>query len=257
MTDAYETAISDYIANVELGLDRPFDISLAEAELPPLTAKVKQAAVVDSDIVTYPENVPLEARTAVANWTLLAQRAADHAVPDSEDREAWSRAYSDCSIKTGWTLREQAAAWREEKIYGSTVHKEILKLLPVIPGPASTALAIATVALTSLAKMDNESPWITLLNRRGREAKSGGFQIANCTPGTTGRAVLEGADFVVYAERRMTQVLFFKFESNTAKMGARRVSHELSGNVIADHGKAVTDRVHKFVGDSIAAIEID
>ncbi|MCI9870576.1 hypothetical protein [Arthrobacter humicola] len=252
-----EAAISSKIANLELQVEPPSHLELAKEPLPELTDSVQEAAVVDSNIVTFPEGTPLIVKTAVANWTLLAQRAASRKYPDrDQDIEQWMDHYLNTLLTTGWSIRQEATAWTVKKVHGSTVHKEILGLLPALLGVGTTALALATLTLTSLRKMSEDSPWITLFNRRAYEARSIGFQIANCDPGDAGSAVLRGADFLVYAERVMYQILFFKFESNEARMASRGILLELSADTIARHGDEVSAKVHGLISQAVAAIEI-
>lgn len=79
--------------------------------------------------------------------------------------------------------------------------------------------------------------------------------MANCAPGQSGGA-LEGLDFRVEAGQTMTQVLFFKFTTQSAKLRQRRVVLELSRDAIDKHGQAVRDKVSQITANNIAAFKI-
>jgi len=229
---------------------------LADEELPPLEEESAQAAVVDSNLVTFPAGTPLRVKNAVGSWLILAQRAASAKVPDKNDTEGWVSAYHDVLTETGWVRRGDAGAWVEESVVGSTVHQKILAVVAVVLGPAPAALAIVTAALQSLQQMNENSPWITLFDRRGRSATSVGFQVANCAASAEGGAALHSIDFRVAAKQVLTQVLFFKFTKTEASMFRRGVVFELTPDALETFGPAVEGRVRTATLDSIAAFEL-
>jgi hypothetical protein len=245
--------VASYIEQVELATP-PRPMLLDGEELPRLEDRTRQGAVVDSNIVTFPKGTPIEVKNAVGGWLLFAQRAASAQVPDRNNAEEWVSAYHEALEKTGWVRRGDAEAWTKEEAYGSKVHQKILAVVMVVLGPG-TALAIVTAALESLASMNEDSPWITLFDRRGRAATAVGFQVANCEA-TGGGAALHAVDFLVHAEQSMTQVLFFKFTKHEASMFRRGVVLELTPGALTKYGPAIQARVDKAVLDSIAAIAL-
>lgn len=243
----------------QVALETPEDESMLlgeEADLPRLEDATRQGAVVDSNIVTFPEGTPVEVKDAVGSWLLLAQRAASAKVPDKDDTQGWMGAYHQALMDTGWARRGDAQAWVEEHVEGSTVHEKILAVAAVVLGPVPTALAIVTATLQSLQKMNEDSPWITLFDRRGRSATSVGFQVASCVPSDAGGAALHAIDFRVEARQVLTQVLFFRFTSREATMLRRGVVLELTPGALKEYGPAVHARVSAATLDSIAAIEL-
>jgi hypothetical protein len=226
------------------------------AAAPSLTEGKEQASIVDSNLVTFPESTPLKVRNAVANWTLMAQLAASKAVPDREKVQQWMDAYIDVLERSGWTVREDAGSKTDEKLYGSTMHEKILALVTVALGPAPAALAIVTAALTSLQAMNKDSPWITLFDRRGKSAKSVGFQVANCETNNSGDAALRGTEFVVEANQTLTQVLFFKFTSHEARLHRRVRTLTLSAAALEKLAPKVEDRVLDMASDSILSFDL-
>jgi hypothetical protein len=249
----YTENVISFIDQAELAT--PYRSMLLGDELPPLEDLKPQAAVVDSNVVTFPEGTPLEVRNTVGCWLLFAQRAASAKVPDRNDATNWVDAYHDALLQTGWIQRDDAEAWTEERVFGSQVHEKILAVVSVVLGPVPAALAIVTAALQGLQAMNEDSPWITLFDRRGRSATAVGFQVANCEA-TEGGAALRAVDFRVHAEQVLTQVLFFRFTQRNASMFRRGVVLELTPEALGTYGPAIRSRVESAVRDSIAAIEL-
>ena len=167
----------------------------------------------------------------------------------------WVTAYHDVLLQTGWIQRGEAEAWTEERVLGANVHEKILSVVAVVLGAAPAALAIVTAALESLHAMNDDSPWITLFDRRGRSATAVGFQVANCEA-SEGGAALHAVDFRVHAAQELTQVLFFKFTSQKASMLRRGVVLELTPAALKDFGPRIQERVSRAVLNSIAAIPL-
>ena len=226
------------------------------AAAPSLSEGKTQASIVDSNIVTFPESTPLEVRNAVASWTLMAQLAASKAVPNREAVREWMDAYIDILLKSGWTIREGAGAETEEELYGSTMYEKILALVAVALGPVPTALAIVTAAIHSLQSMNKDSPWITLFDRRGKSARSVGFQVANCETNNSGDAALLGTEFIVEAHQTLTQVLFFKFTSQEARLYRRARTLTLSAAALKALSPKVEERVLDMASDSILSFDL-
>jgi hypothetical protein len=249
-------AIGRYIADVPIvEFVREEEAVEPRAGAPELSDGKAQASLIESNIVTFPESTPVNVRNAVANWMLLAQLAASKAVKDRDAAREWMSAYIDTLTKSGWVLREEAGNETEEALFGSTVHQKILVLLTVALGPAPAALALVTAALQSLQEMNKNSPWITLFDRRGRFARSVGFQVANCETDDSG-AALRGTEFVVEAHQTLTQVLFFKFTSHNAKLHCRSRTLTLSAEIIDTQSAKVADRILDQISSNILNFDL-
>jgi hypothetical protein len=254
MSGAFGSEISFIAAQP---LDVPHgDISFAvDDETPDLQDLKKQGAVVDSNLVVFPEDTPKRVREAVCNWTLFAQRAATKQV-DREQTKEWVDAYLNVLLNTGWSVREEASTWSEESVLGSVVHQKILELVAVALGPIPSALALVTAALTSLQGMNTGSKWITLFDRRAKSATSTGFSVANVEPRADGSAQLRSIDFRVEARKTLTQFLFFQFTSEEARMFRRGMVLFISTDAIDELAPSIDERVVGFAKDNIAAYDI-
>ena len=163
--------ILQFIEQAELAA--PDDsLLLSDEEFPQPQGDGPQAAVVDSNLLTYAQGTPAEVKSLIASWMLFAQRAANALVPGKEEPTAWVTAYYRVLEDTGWVIRNKDEGWTTEEVFGSQVHHNILAFATAVLGPGAAALVIVTSAIKSLDDMNKNSPWITLFDRRGRTAKT-------------------------------------------------------------------------------------
>jgi hypothetical protein len=227
---------------------------LGDEQFPQPQGDGSEAAVVDSNLLSYAEGTPAEVKNLVAAWLLFAQRAANHLVPGKDDPTAWVTAYYKVLTDTGWVIRSNDEGWVTENVFGSQVHHNILAFATAVLGPGAAALVLVTAAIKSLDEMDEDSPWITLFDRRGRSAKTVGFSFANCIErGSDEGPALDCVDFTIDARQVMTKVLFFEFTQKSAEMKRRKVVLELSTDAMATYGPAIKARLDIDVLSGIAA----
>lgn len=230
---------------------------LSDEQFPQPQGDRPEAVIVDSNLLTYADGTPTEVKNLVASWMLFAQRAANALVPDREDPTAWVTAYYKVLEDTGWVIRNRDEGWTTENVFGSQVHHNILAFATAVLGPGAAALVIVTAAIKSLDDMNENSPWITLFDRRGRTAKTVGFSVANCVRKHPDEGpALECVDFAIDAKQVMTKVLFFEFTQQSAEMQRRKMVLELSPQAMQTFGPAIKARVDKDVLSSIASFEL-
>lgn len=249
--------VTQFIQTVTLA-ESSGSLLLSDEVFPQPRGTEAEAAVVDSNLLTYSEGTPPEVKNLVASWMLFAQRAANAQVAGRDDAVAWVTAYYKVLTDTGWVIRNNDQGWTEENVFGSQVHHNILAFASVVLGPGAAALAILAAAIKSLDDMDKDSPWITLFDRRGRTAKTVGFSVANCTSadGGAGGAALDCVDFTIDAKQVLTKVLFFEFTSQSASMARRKMVLELTPHAMSKYGPTIRDRVDDDVLKSIAAYDL-
>jgi hypothetical protein len=222
----------------------------------PFEAGKAQAAIINSGVVAFPAHTPVEIRQAVADSMLFAQLYADHEVPDRNDVESWMNTYFAALPRLGWVLASDSGADTEESALGSQVHQKILEFLAIALGPATAALALVTSALTSLQAMGAGSPWITLFNRRAKDATAASISVTHAEADDTGNVTLRGAGFRVQANQQITQVLFFKFTSNAAKLYRRAVEMTMVSGTLKELAPDIHGRVAQYERDSILNMPI-
>ncbi len=254
MESAALDAATAYVDEQELDLPYAGE-SAGDAAVPTFHADRRQAAVVDSNVVAFPANTPVHVRNAVSDWMLFAQLVATKKHPGGSDTEGWFDAYLEVLMATGWRAKGGLDNWTTERVVGSEVHQQMLKLVAVALA-GSPALAIVTAALQGLQAMSEDSKWITLFDRRGKSTRSVGFSIAS-VEAEPGEAALQSVDFRVEASKTMTQVFFFKFTEDKASMYKRSMVLSLAEDDLQALGPKIAARVKELHAGNIAAYDLD
>lgn len=216
-----------------------------------------QAIAVGSQIAEFSERVAAELRPDISNSFLLAQLAANKEISkNGGGSRAWYAKYNEVLANIGWVIEGSGQSMRELKGSGLEVHKEILPVIAAALGPAVSAAALVTKALEGLAAMDKDSPWITIFDHQSQRAEANQFQIAYIDAPNRAAPTITLAGFELDARRAVTQVLFFKFRSEEAKL--RHYTSNISMNTSVFHAvqSAVTEKVAKYVTGYVAAIDI-
>jgi hypothetical protein len=252
---AFDAAAAEtFISDATLPSDRPHDMGVRSIT-PKLVGDTPQGVVVGSELTTFDASVTADQRAAVANSMLFAQLVANAKVPNREDVSGWLEAYFDVLPQVGWTLAESVRNETEESAVGSELHDKIIPVLAVLLGPAATALAIVTTALTSLQQMNAGSPWITIFNRRSKSATSAGVQVTAASRTADGISV-KGAAFRILARRTITQILFFKFTDDESKLFQRAIEMSVDQETLARLAPKITAKVGAMQDDFIAAMPL-
>lgn len=211
----------------------PFDFDAAR----------NQAAIVGSEIVSFVQGVTEERRRDVVNTTLLAQLAADKRVGDQTNLFAWYDAYFDVLTNTGWVVQTKQFVDHAETSENLHAHEAILSVATSLLGPGTAALQVIQTTLDALAKMDPDSPWITLFNRESQHASSARFQVTLAEQDDDDQFLVTLMAFALTAQASLTQLLFFKFRSNEVKL--RQSSGRLSVN------ETVLDAVRELIENKL------
>jgi hypothetical protein len=188
----------------------------------------EQAAVVGSDVIAFVKGITPEQRRDLVNASTLAQLVAKKKVPSPkklDDVLDWYKSYFNTLSNIGFAIQEQGFAEYSEQADTFEAHEAILDVAKVVLAGAPAALTIVTKTLESLKKMSSDSPWITLFNRESRSAKTARFQVTLAERGDDAGLLVTMMAFGMEAKATVTQVLFFKFKQNEARL------HHHSGKV--------------------------
>jgi hypothetical protein len=228
-----------------------------ESAVPEFTDK-KEAVAIGSQLAEFSERVSPAQRAAVADCLLLAQLAANKATEQSPDLMAWYRKYVEVLQGIGWTV--QAMNLDEQHVSGADTHlnKAIIPVLTSMLGPAGMAASLVVQVLEGLQEMDRNTPWITLFSRASQHASGAKFQLGFVDAGTDDaldlrvRLVTAAIDIA----GTLTQVLFFKFTSQHARLKTGHTQLGIAGTRLNAIQPAVADRVGPFLASNIAKIEL-
>lgn len=249
----------EFVNHIDLPDEPDFSVERAGEPLAPPTYSSKdQAVAVGSQIAEFSKNVPVAMRPAISNSFLLAQLAANKELSKNKGGTtlSWYAKYNEVLANIGWVIEGSA---RNLKAISGTklhVHEEIMPVIAAVLGPAVAAASVIATALNGLAKMSEDSPWITLFDRESQRARANQFQIAYVDAPGGAAPVIKLAGFELDASRSVVQVLFFKF--GTEKATLRHYSSTLSVNpdVFQSVQGAVQQKVASFVEGYIASVDI-
>ena len=110
--------------------------------------------------------------------------------------------------------------------------------------------------LEGLQEMDKDSPWITLFDRQSQHASGAKFQISYVDADENGQASIKLLSCTIEAERKITQVLFFKFSSQRAQMRDRQSLLSTNRGVLEAGKDSIERKVGVFINDFVENIEI-
>jgi hypothetical protein len=110
--------------------------------------------------------------------------------------------------------------------------------------------------LNGLKDMNASSPWITLFNRQSQHASGAKFQVTYVDSDATGQPQLTLVCFAVNAQKTLTQVLFFKFTSQTLQLKQSTGKLGVTLDRLNVDRTAIAGRVDSFIASNIQNIEI-
>jgi hypothetical protein len=254
------TQARSYVQQLNLPAGPPPVLDAAPAALDfAFDSAKEQATVVGSDVVAFVKGITPEQRADLVNATLLAQLAAKKKVPDPIDLAGvldWYAQYFDVLSNIGFVIQETGFAEYKEKADTFEAHEAILDVAAVVLAGAPGALAIVTKTLESLKKMSPDSPWITLFHRESRSAKTARFQITLAEPDESGGLLVRLMAFGVEADATITQVLFFRFKKNQAKLRHHSSRVSIDATVLAGVRADVAARIAAHTRSFVAGLDI-
>ena len=192
--------------------------SRGPALTPTFDGSKNQATIVGSDVVSFVAGVTPERREAIVNSSLLAQLVARKKVQDPARTTEWYNEYFDVLANIGWVIQNRQSAEYRQSAGSFEAHEAILAVATTVLGAAPTALALVKTTITSLKKMDKDSPWLTLFNRESQRATTACFQVSLAQQDPSGQFMVTLMAFALEARKTVTQVLFFKVKKNEATL---------------------------------------
>jgi hypothetical protein len=249
-----DNAILDYVNALELP-DPPPQLESAESAEPIHFGNETQAVAVASQITAFDAAVAPAHRAVVADCLLLAQLAADKATSMNHDMAAWYEHFRITLTKLGWL--PTAMEFKDTVVTNqdADLHQAIIPVLTTMLGPATAAAAMVVSVLEGLQKMDADKPWIKLFGRSSSHATGAKCQLSQVdADGDTVRVHMVA--LAINAEHTITQVLFFKFASDNARLTSAECGLAAPAKRLESIAKAVAGRVEPFLLDNISEIVV-
>lgn len=217
-----------------------------------------QSIIAGSEVVSFTQSVETEFREALSDSALVAQLAANAKFDFEQDPIAWFDHYYSILGGLGWTTQSRDTAEYKVKQDGLEVHQAILDVINVFLGPIPGAAQLVAIALGSLKKMNEDSPFITLFNKQSERAKVGKFQFTLVRQ--EGDSFLaDGMSFGIMAKQKVTQVLFFKLNSTKATMRRSLAKISIGADALEELRPVLKAKIQahrsKFLAELPLAIE--
>jgi len=175
-----------------------------------------QALAAGSQLIEFDPSIDPALRSAITNSILLAQLAANKAVP-AGPIDAWYAKYLDVLAHIGWIT--SALTEQDRSFAGATgeVNKAISGALAAALGPGAAATSILLAALKGLETSAGDSPWIAVFDQATRQSQYSSFQLSYASAnGNT--PTMRLLCFSIDETSRSTQVLFFRFGDGSANL---------------------------------------
>ena len=164
---------------------------------------------------SFSENVSNQAQEDVLNSMLLAQRAATKAFPDDSQVADWYTMYFDVLERIGWLVTNKDVNSLGEETHGFELDKAIFSLLKdFLTGQQINILMKSLEALKSLGDDDKR---LVAFERNTVNHNRGNFQLGLAEE-TNGNVSVLGSGFVLESKKKITKVLFLKFDKNIMQM---------------------------------------
>ena len=194
-------------------------------------------------------------RATISHGLLLGQLAADKAADGGVDPVTWFEKYVEVMGKIGWSVTKAEFSAQEISDTNAELHKAIIPVLTAALGPGAAAGSVLIAALKGLEEMNQDSPWLTLFQRKSQTVKGAKFGLTAVDSGEGG-AQVKTVFFGVEASNTITQVLFIKISVSGATVDNRISEMFIGAQVIEDTKAALASKVTPFVLDNIKNIDI-
>jgi hypothetical protein len=220
-------------------------------------AGLDQVYLVGSQLLSFNREVTEERRSAAINSCLLAQLVAARLHPDPttpEAAEAWHAAYINTLTNIGWALQSGVTARHEQAQLGVRVDKVLLDIVSALVGGGAAAALVAKV-IDKLAEASRDDPFITLYQSRTVEENVVEFA-AGLASGADAGFRLSVVECAVRLRSVQTQVLFLKWNADSADVDGRRFDLGLSDAVFAAVRQAVERKLIQKARDFVSSLDL-
>ena len=217
----------------------------------------QEAVAVGAQLAEFSAAVPAAQRAVVADCLLLAQLAANKGTTMNDDLQVWYDQYLGVLQKLGWLQTSLEFKATEVDDLDAGVHQAILPVLTALLGPAAAAASMVVTVLKGLQEMDKDNPWMTVFDRASSHASGAKFQMGFVDADATGTTVsVQLVALAIDARKRITQVLFFRFASEHAKLSVAKGELSVGVDRLQALRSVVAERVAPFIAENVQKIDI-
>jgi hypothetical protein len=214
-----------------------------------------QAMVIGSEILSFVAGVEADLRAAIMNCSLLAQLAANHAVPSRENVQKWYKTYFDVLEQLGWVVQDRGFSEHREAGDQFEAYKAILSVATAVLGASTPALALVQTTLDSLKDM-SKGTWMTIFQRESLAARAARFQITVAEPSSHDGVRISLMAFQLEVTTNLTQVLVFKSRSVDVKFRHSSGRVAIDQTLLVGVAPIVAKKVADYAQNCIANIPL-
>jgi hypothetical protein len=218
------------------------------------TAERAQATVVGSDVIAFAQGIDPSERDDIVSASLLAQLVAKKQEPAPatlDEVVRWYDAYFEVLSQIGFLIEDKSFVQYDTRSDSFEAHEAILEVAAALLAGSPGALVLVTRTLEALRRMSDDSPWITLFNRESQSANTARFQMSVVSQDDDRRLHEVVMSFGLEATTKVTQVLFFKFRSQTARLqhhsGRVAINAAVLAGIRDDVARKLSDHVREYV----------
>lgn len=204
----------------------------------------------NGSLVSFLAGVDRQSQADVLNSMLLAQLAANKKFDREKDTAQWYAFYHDVLENVGWVVQQFAFARYEVSGTTATVDKAVIDLLAAIG--TENAAAVAKSTIDALKALSSDDRRFTLFKQSAHSARTGNFQVANCSNVGDVLKMSLGA-FTFSSTRVDTSALFFSWSTSDTEIYRAGQSIVLDREVYATVRNSVVqklgDHAKTFIDD--------
>jgi hypothetical protein len=223
-----------------------------------IKAAQDQAFLVGGQLVSFNPEVTEERRAAALNSCLLAQLRASRLHPNPTTPEAarqWHATYINTLTNIGWVLKTGTVATQTTGSNGASVEKVLLEVVGALLG-GGTAIALVAKVLKALADAKKDDPLITLYKSRVVEQRLVEFGAGLAAGSDNAGFLLRIVECALEVRSTQDQLLFFKWNADSAKVEGRRFDLSLADAIYDAAKPQIEAKLMPFVSAYVAALEI-
>ncbi len=250
-----QSELRSYISNLPVGPDA---VGFGIEEEPVIGAidpdDIPDGVVTGTNLVEFNGDVDAELRTAVTLSLLAAQRVASNdvvvATPDQ-----WLQRHNTVLMNLNWILEGGGSVDQKFDKVNVEVHDAIIPFLTAALGGAAVASSLIVTALKQLQQINQDSPWITLLDRESRRFEVSEYHFTRVAI-EQDKVVMNLAAARFDASYGRTQVLFFKITQQDARFQMANSSMLADSQLLRMSSDGLKTKLSRLTDKYITALDI-
>ncbi|MEX0289334.1 MAG: hypothetical protein AB3N14_09515 [Flavobacteriaceae bacterium] len=196
---------------------------------------------------SFSSNVSSQTQEDVLNSLLLAQRAATKAFPEDDQVYDWYKMYFNVLQRIGWLLNQKDFTKVAQKSSAFELDKAIFDLLGDLVSAQQIKILMKSVEL--LKSLGEDDKRLVAFEKNTHSLGRGNFQVGMAEE-SNGSITVMGSGFVLRSKKKITKILFLKFDKNTIELEFGFYSAELVSSEYAKNREFIKQKLgdsHQFI----------